>query len=504
MPENNIPPFNRNGIPDGVAVADGHGIKIRVERQHLVVDDGFGRSRRSRSLHKATGDLKRLVILGTTGYLSLEAVRWLADAKIPLIHIDPEGRLLTTSLPMGADRAALRRAQALAVSNEVGLQVMRYLLDRKLEGQAHLAEQLGGDRTPIDGANRALEQAESLNELMWLEAQAANHYWHAWTNVECQFIAKDRNRVPEHWRTFGKRASRFGGSGSHNAANPINAILNYLYALLEAEAVISCQTVGLDPGMGILHVDKKARDSFALDLMEPSRPWVDGWVLRFLDDHRFKVSDFTDTRRGTCRLKPTITHWLAETTPEWADAVSTDTAEVVRLLTNTPIDREQRRPTPPEKADPIVVAMPERESRLTDSGRPSHCHTCGAEAEKGRKQCDPCLDTLRLQLPGMAHARLEDMRSAGQDPAHGGEAAEQRAESVKMNNKRSREWNRINKRRDPEAFTTEILPLLAEVPLSAIAGATGLSKGYCSFIKRGIKIPHERHWETLRQFGEPG
>ena len=29
--------------------------------------------------------------------------------------------------------------------------------------------------------------------------------------------------------------------------------------------------------------------------------------------------------------------------------------------------------------------------------------------------------------------------------------------------------------------------------------ATGLSKGYCSFIKRGIKIPHERHWPSLER-----
>ena len=272
MQQDNIPPFNHTDISKCVCVADGHGIKIRVERRHLIVEDGFGRSRRERRFHKATSGLKRVVIVGTTGYVSLEAVRWLADAKIPLIQIDPEGRLLTASQPMGSDRAALRRAQAWALTNDTGLQVVRYLLDRKLEGQAHIAAQLGGDRKAIDEANRALEQAETLNELMWLEAQAANHYWHAWTDVECRFITADQSKIPDHWRTFVKRASRFGGSGSHNAANPINAILNYLYALLEAEAVIASQTVGLDPGVGILHVDKQARDSLALDLMEPVRP----------------------------------------------------------------------------------------------------------------------------------------------------------------------------------------------------------------------------------------
>ncbi|MCH8255181.1 MAG: CRISPR-associated endonuclease Cas1, partial [Gemmatimonadetes bacterium] len=42
-----------------------------------------------------------------------------------------------------------------------------------------------------------------------------------------------------------------------------NAILNYLYTILEAEARIACRTMGLDPGLGVLHSDQPARDSLA-------------------------------------------------------------------------------------------------------------------------------------------------------------------------------------------------------------------------------------------------
>jgi hypothetical protein len=49
--------------------------------------------------------------------------------------------------------------------------------------------------------------------------------------------------------------------------NPANALLNYLYAILEAEARIAILSMGLDPGMGVLHADLKARDS----LPTPSR-----------------------------------------------------------------------------------------------------------------------------------------------------------------------------------------------------------------------------------------
>ena len=204
--------------------------------------------------------------------MTLEAVRWLADANIPTVHIDSEGRVLTTSQPMGSDQAALRRARAWAMTNDAGLNVVRYLLDRKLEGQAHIAQQLGSSREEIDRASHQLECVDSLDELLWLEANAANHYWYAWADVRCRFVTKQQPTVPDHWRRFGRRGSSFNGSGPRGASNPINAILNYLYAMLEAETVIACQTVGLDPGVGILHADQRARDSLALDLMEPVRP----------------------------------------------------------------------------------------------------------------------------------------------------------------------------------------------------------------------------------------
>ena len=40
---------------------------------------------------------------------------------------------------------------------------------------------------------------------------------------------------------------------------------NYLSSLVEAEAILACQAVGLDPGLGIIHADARGRPSLALD-----------------------------------------------------------------------------------------------------------------------------------------------------------------------------------------------------------------------------------------------
>jgi CRISPR-associated protein Cas1 len=85
------------------------------------------------------------------------------------------------------------------------------------------------------------------------------------------------------------------------AANPANAVLNYLYALLESEATLAARTVGLDPGLGVMHADQVRRDSLAADLMEPIRPRVDAYAFDLLTKRPFAARDFHETR--ACRAR---------------------------------------------------------------------------------------------------------------------------------------------------------------------------------------------------------
>nr|MDP2577561.1 CRISPR-associated endonuclease Cas1 [Candidatus Palauibacterales bacterium] len=94
-------------------------------------------------------------------------------------------------------------------------------------------------------------------------------------------------------------------------------MLNYLYAILEAESRIAALAVGCDPGLGILHADQQVRDSLACDLMEPVRPLVDRYLIELLQARTFRRTDFFETRKGVCRVLPPVTHLLAETAELW-------------------------------------------------------------------------------------------------------------------------------------------------------------------------------------------
>jgi pimeloyl-ACP methyl ester carboxylesterase len=96
-------------------------------------------------------------------------------------------------------------------------------------------------------------------------------------------------------------------------------------------------------------------------------------------------------------------------------------------------------------------------------------------------------------------SRLAALRVAGADPSHRGDAGKRRGATQSRQQRERREWEAANPRAssDPESFTREILPGIQGVPLSELATATGLSLLYVSQIRRGVRVPHRRHWAAL-------
>src|SRR4029077_391552 len=108
------PPDNSLIPRHGVLTLFGYGIEVRVDRGHLVVEDGIGEDRRKIRLARVGHGLKRLVVIGTDGYVSLAALQWLADQDASFVMLERNGKVLATTGPIRPSDARLRRAQALA------------------------------------------------------------------------------------------------------------------------------------------------------------------------------------------------------------------------------------------------------------------------------------------------------------------------------------------------------------------------------------------------------
>lgn len=496
----------------GVCIADGYGVQVRVRNKHLLVSDGIGRYRRERIFPRALANLRRLVVLGHEGAVTLEALRWLSDVGVAFVHIDRDGQVLATSAKLGSDDPRIRRAQALAPSTAAGQEASRFLLTSKLQGQADTLTSAGLSANAHDQVIGALDRARNagaLDEILFAESAGAAAYWTAWSAVPMTFAKQDTRRVPDHWLSFGQRTSPITGS-NRLAANPANAMLNYLYALLEAEARIAALACGLDPGLGFFHADQIARDSLTLDLMEAVRPQVDLYLFRLLQERTFRAGEFTETRKGVCRVLAPLTHTLAETTTVWAKLLGPVVEQVVRLIVEKE-SKSKRVKTPLTQANRSQGREAVRRSAFARGQlelprvKPT-CRTCGDPLPSSdRLYCDECLPERRNELcAGLAQAgpaALARLRAKGKDPAHAPDAKATVGTKNAQMQQAAAAWDEEHTRPEANVFQTEILPGLQHLPLSILMGATGLSRKYCADIRQG-RVPHPRHWPALDALGK--
>ncbi|WP_375395721.1 CRISPR-associated endonuclease Cas1 [uncultured Sphingomonas sp.] len=122
-----------------------------------------------------------------------------------------------------------------------------------------------------------------------------------------------RRPVPEGWHCYPGRTSLANGEKpeNRNASHPINAMLNYAYAVKLAQLQIRAVADGYDPTFGIIHNGRRGKPALILDLIEPQRPIVDDLILQLVSERRFAAADFTLRADGVYRLSPQLARMVA-------------------------------------------------------------------------------------------------------------------------------------------------------------------------------------------------
>jgi CRISPR-associated endonuclease Cas1 len=485
----------------GVLVLNGYGIRVQVNAGHLLLHDGIADERRTIRLPRVNHGLKRLVMIGSDGFVTLEALRWLADQGAAFVMLDRRGKVLAVTGPVAPSDAKLRRAQALALGNGTALKISRELISQKLAGQELLVRDMLHDSVTADAIARfraELPNAESIDVVRLIESQAARCYWQSWSDVPIRWPRKDERRVPEHWKRFGSRISPLTHS-PRLASNPHNALLNLLYALLESESRISAAAMGLDPGIGVLHVDTANRDSLACDLMEVCRPKVDAFVLNWLQSEPLCKSHFWEDRNGNCRLVSMLAIKLAQTSQTWSKIVA-PVAEYVAQKLSSSISK----PASPSKlARPLIATrLTQRNKRevkgsnVPEVKRPTPEHICGGCGNQIQDRSVHCANCAVAS----ATERLVNAARIGRVAARSPEARAKHVASRRRHAQACTEWDAS---RQPawltcEVFSQRIQPLLANISTSVIRLQIGVSRWYAGRIREGYR-PHPRHWLTLAQ-----
>jgi CRISPR-associated endonuclease Cas1 len=491
--------FRRLFAPShGVVVLIGFGIKVCVDRGHLILEDGIASDRRKGRFPRVHHGLRRVIVIGSDGMVSLGAIRWLADQNVAFVMLERDGSVLLTTGPVAASDTRLRRAQACAQHSPVAFEIVRELIRLKVSGQECVAREKLSDSIAADaiaGISLQLDGAESIDTLRMLEGHAAGVYWTAWQSLAVLFPKTDLPRVPEHWLTFGTRRSPISGT-SRRPPNPVNAILNYLYTLLESETRLAITALGLDPGFGLLHVDHATRDSLVYDLMEPVRPKIDAYVLDWILNTPLKRSWFFEQNDGCCRLMSDLTMQLSDTAPTWSREVAPIVEWFAQTLSSASTDNGRVRApgtrlTQRRRYEGAGVTAPTPKQARKQQ---NVCCVCGAAISVKARYCGTCAAVAATQ-------RITEASGRGRLNAVKPEALEKRSKTMSSHRDAIRNWepSDLPDWLDDEVYTTKIQPVLDRLSKSAIAKALGVTKDYAYEIARGDKIPHRRHWARLAE-----
>ncbi len=318
----------------------GHGVALRVENRSLHIRDGFTHHPQQQASHRLfPGDLAlppRIILLDGSGTLTFDVLSWLAEQGIPLARVKWTGEVATVAGGAGCfDRAKVEWQRATRADESKRLAFAADLIRQKLLASiptlkaAFQPSRLRG--VALAKAEAGIERLRSeafrdINDVFAIEGECASAYFSTWSGLPIEWTGTARKPVPDQWRSYAGRSSLATGvkPENRNASHPVNALLNYAYAVKLAHVQIDAVADGYDPMLGIMHNGRKGSPGWALDIIEPHRPVVDGAILSLIREQRFAAADYTTRRDGVCRLSPQ----LARTVATLISAIGTAGAKV--------------------------------------------------------------------------------------------------------------------------------------------------------------------------------
>jgi CRISP-associated protein Cas1 len=220
--------------------------------------------------------------------LSGGLIRELLWRSLAVVWCTGTGRVVGWAVP-GAGPNGSARVRQHEASAAGRLDLAREFVAAKIANQATLVRRNGraDDVLPVlrSLAHRAAS-ATTLTGLLGLEGEAAAIYF-------ARFETMLSSRVTSDGVALGTRSER-------PARDPVNAALNYAYALLLADVVRAVASCGLDPHAGFLHSSTRNKPALALDLSEEFRaPVADSAVIGAFNTGELRPDDFSDVLGGT-------------------------------------------------------------------------------------------------------------------------------------------------------------------------------------------------------------
>ena len=220
-----------------------------------------------------------------------------AERNISLCYLTPQGKFLARVSGRIKGNVVLRQQQYdssrdEAISLEIAKNCIigkvynaRWVLERAIRDHSLQidAEKVKAASNFLKDSLTFIQNSQSKDQLRGYEGEAASIYFGVFDQLILQqkkdFIFTGRNRRPP--------------------LDPVNAMLSFVYTLLTNMVTSALESVGLDPYVGYLHVDRPGRASLSLDLVEELRAvMADRFVLSLINRKMVTGKNFSRQENG--------------------------------------------------------------------------------------------------------------------------------------------------------------------------------------------------------------
>ncbi|MBN1559046.1 type I-C CRISPR-associated endonuclease Cas1 [candidate division KSB1 bacterium] len=233
----------------------------------------------------------QIVCFGFTIYISPPLMAFCAENGVSIAWLSESGKFLGRVEGPVKGNVLLRRAQyrwaddpararsvakciVAAKINNSRMNLQRFLRN---QGDDARKDELQVQVDKLARLLHTIESCDTMDKLRGIEGEAASAYF----------------SVFDHLILQQKEAFRFSGRNRRPPLDSINAMLSFVYTLLTLDIRSSLETVGLDPYVGFLHVDRPGRPGLALDLVEEFRaPLADRLVLSLVNLKQVQADGF--------------------------------------------------------------------------------------------------------------------------------------------------------------------------------------------------------------------
>lgn len=214
-----------------------------------------------------------------------------AQNNVGLSFLSPSGEFLArVSGPVNGNVLLRRKQYRIADDAMKCLSISQIMIAGKIHNSRKALERLKRDH-PERGLQTDVQQASShlnrlklrcmttrsLDELRGIEGEAANIYFSVFNRM---ILINDESFV-------------FSGRNRRPPKDNVNCLLSLAYTLLTHEMRSALETVGLDPYVGFLHMDRPGRVSLALDMIEELRSYCcDRFVISLINKKQVKSNGF--------------------------------------------------------------------------------------------------------------------------------------------------------------------------------------------------------------------